>query len=364
MNIVIIATPFFSLPITGYGGIERTIPPLVMGLADRGHEVILFAPTGSEFPGVQVVSLLEPVERIAGPFEHLLKSVRHSSQAHAWLWDNNITVDVIHDQSEGSAVFAPHAVAPLVVTQNNGDNQGQYTLPYFPMVTPVAISQSELRLMEGRGITNAEQVYYDVEVAPLIRESQECVKQGYVAFIGRFHQDKRPDIAIRAAIQAGVQIKIAAPPQPAADQMAWFEQVMQPLLRHPMVEYAGLINEAQKAKFLGDALAVITPNTHWPEPFGLTAVETGASGTSVITFDLGATPEIIVPVNRPPAGLVLPYHNDEDGIRQMADAIQLIASGAGPTREDCWANARRFELGMVEGYEAVYHRAIERARLR
>jgi glycosyltransferase involved in cell wall biosynthesis len=364
MKISMIAPPFFSLPISGYGGIERVIPGLVEGLRDRGHEVTLFAPRGTEFQGVEVISFLEPVERISGPFEHLLKSSRHSSQAHAWLWSNNVSVDVIIDHSEGGAVFGPHAVAPLVVVQHNGDNQGRHTLPYFPMVTPVAVSLSELRFMEQRGVSNATHVYYDVDVASLMRESKACIKQDYVAFIGRFHQDKRPDVAIRAAIRAGVKIKIAAPPQPANDQLGWYEAEIQPLLRHPLVDYVGLVSEAEKARFLGEAFAVLTPNTGWPEPFGLTAVETGAGGTPVITFDLGATPEIIVPVNRPPAGLVLPYHNAEDGIRQMADAIQLIASGAGPTRENCWANARRFESGMVEGYEAVCLQAIERARLR
>jgi glycosyltransferase involved in cell wall biosynthesis len=364
MKIAMIAPPFFSLPITGYGGIERVIPRLVEGLRDRGHEVTLFAPRGTEFQGVQVVSFLDPVERISGPFEHLLKSSRHSSQAHAWLWSNNVSVDVIIDHSEGGAVFGPHAVAPLIVVQHNGDNQGRYTLPYFDMVTPVAVSLSELRFMEQRDVSNASHIYYDVDVVPLINASQDCVKGEYVVFIGRFHQDKRPDIAIRAAIQAGVPIKIAAERTPAADQMAWYKQVIEPLLEDRLVECVGLITEAQKAQFLGEALAVLTPNTGWPEPFGLTAVESNGCGTPVITVNLGATPEIILPNDRAPGGIVVERGDDDFVISQTAEAIRFLQGGGGPSREDCWQNASRFAEGMVEGYEAVCRNAIERARLR
>jgi glycosyltransferase involved in cell wall biosynthesis len=45
--------------------------------------------------------------------------------------------------------------------------------------------------------------------------------------------------------------------------------------RHRNVEFHGEVNEAQKAEFLGNALALLFP-IDWPEPFGLVMIESPA----------------------------------------------------------------------------------------
>jgi glycosyltransferase involved in cell wall biosynthesis len=64
------------------------------------------------------------------------------------------------------------------------------------------------------------------------------------------------------------------------------------LLDHPRIEFIGEIDEQQKGDFLGNALALLFP-IDWPEPFGLVMIEAMATGTPVIAWRHGSTPEVI-----------------------------------------------------------------------
>src|SRR6266511_3667819 len=47
MRIALVAPPWYAVPPAGYGGIEWVVALLADGLTDRGHDVTLFAPSGS-----------------------------------------------------------------------------------------------------------------------------------------------------------------------------------------------------------------------------------------------------------------------------------------------------------------------------
>src|SRR4029077_5584371 len=90
----------------------------------------------------------------------------------------------------------------------------------------------------------------------------------------------------------GRRLKIAAKVD-AADR-AYFEEEIEPLLDHPLIEFLGEIGDDRKSAFLGGADALLFP-IDWPEPFGLVMIEAMACGTPVVAYGCGSVPEVVEP---------------------------------------------------------------------
>jgi glycosyltransferase involved in cell wall biosynthesis len=176
--------------------------------------------------------------------------------------------------------------------------------------------------------------------------------QGYLAFLGRISPEKRPDRAIAIAKATGRTLRIAAKVD-AADR-TYFEEQIEPLLDHPLIEFIGEIGDDRKSEFLGGADALLFP-IDWPEPFGLVMIEAMACGTPVIAHACGSVPEVI-----------------EDGVTgfivhdlaEASDAVGRIG------RLDRARIRRRFEdrysaTAMAQRYVDIYRRMVapEAARL-
>ena len=73
----------------------------------------------------------------------------------------------------------------------------------------------------------------------------------------------------------------------------YWDGLIAPLIkRHEHIEFVGEIGDSEKARFLGEAQALLFP-IDWPEPFGLVMIEAMACGTPVIAWNCGSVPEII-----------------------------------------------------------------------
>jgi glycosyltransferase involved in cell wall biosynthesis len=172
----------------------------------------------------------------------------------------------------------------------------------------------------------------------------------YLAVLGRIAPEKGIDTAIRVARRAGIPIKIAArEPLPldgdpnARRDREYYEQVLQPLLREPGVDFVGEVGGTAKAQFLGEALALLFP-IRWPEPFGLVMIEALASGTPVVALRAGSVPEVI---EHGSTGLIATC---EDGLVDAVRRLDVI------DRASCRATAeRRFSAAaMADQYERLY----------
>jgi glycosyltransferase involved in cell wall biosynthesis len=114
------------------------------------------------------------------------------------------------------------------------------------------------------------------------------------------------------------------------------------------VEYVGEIGEAEKSKFLGDALALLFP-IDWPEPFGLVMIEAMATGTPVIAFNRGSVPEV---VEQGVTGFVV------NSVEEAAEATKLVSS-LDRARIRATFERRFSSDAMAIGYEEAYQAVLE-----
>jgi glycosyltransferase involved in cell wall biosynthesis len=168
---------------------------------------------------------------------------------------------------------------------------------------------------------------------------------GYLAFLGRISPEKRVDRAIEMAKQLNMPLKIAAKID-GADRI-YYENEVKPLLDTPNVEFVGEINEQQKAEFLGNAYAYLFP-IDWPEPFGLTMIESMACGTPTIAFRCGSVPEVIT--------------NGVSGfiVESMEDAVDAVKRAGSIDRAACRDEfVKRFSAPiMAKQYVKLYEMSI------
>ena len=124
-----------------------------------------------------------------------------------------------------------------------------------------------------------------------------------------------------------------------------------PLLGPPSVEFVGEINDCGKAKFLGEALALLFP-IDWPEPFGLVMIEAMACGTPFLGFRCGSVPEIID--DRVTGRIVASV---DEAIRLAPEVIRLNRRAVRRRFEERFSSRR-----MANDYLEVY-RSMGRAKL-
>jgi glycosyltransferase involved in cell wall biosynthesis len=285
MRIAQIAPLIESVPPRLYGGTERIVSFLAEELVRQGHEVTLFA-SGDSLTSAELVPCTEQAlrldPRVRDPLPYymvMLDEVRRRAPE----------FDVLHFHIDYLQFPLFRDLAPLTLTTQHGrldlpDLSVAYRVfSEFPLVS---ISDDQRRPCPDWNWVAT--VHHGLPPEPYPFSPQP--RGGYLAFLGRICPEKRPDHAIEIARRAGIPLKIAAKVD-RVDQ-AYFDEVIRPLLRDPLVEYVGEIGDRDKPAFLGDALGLLFP-IEWPEPFGLVMIEAMACGTPVMAYRRGAVPEVL-----------------------------------------------------------------------
>ncbi len=286
LRIAMVAPLCEATPPKLYGGTERVVSNLTDALVGLGHKVTLFASGDSTTNATLVAAREQAIRLDPAPLKsetaaHLVMLHEVARQAHKF--------DVLHFHIDLLHLPLFSDIATRTLTTLHGrldikDLSGAYARwPDYPLVS---ISYSQRKPLESANWI--ETVHHGLP--PRAYTFNETPRGGYLAFLGRISPEKRPDRAIALAKATGIPLKIAAKVDDA--DRAYFHKEIEPLLDHPLIDYIGEIDDRQKDKFLGDALALLFP-IDWPEPFGLVMIEAMACGTPVIAWNCGSVPEIV-----------------------------------------------------------------------
>jgi glycosyltransferase involved in cell wall biosynthesis len=286
MKIAQVAPLAESVPPKLYGGTERIVSFLTEELVERGHDVTLFA-SGDSLTNAELVApckralRLDPAVKEALPYYvMMLEDIRRRAAM----------FDVIHFHIDLLHFPIVRALPCRTVTTLHGRLDIPDLLPFyrmFPDIPLASISYNQRQPMPKVNWLGTVHHGLPKSLLPFNADGGG----GYLAFLGRISPEKRPDWAIQIAVASGCRLKIAAKIDEAGQ--AYWDEVVEPMVRrHPEVEFIGEINEQQKARFLGDAAAILFP-IDWAEPFGLVMIEALSCGTPVIAFRRGSVPEVI-----------------------------------------------------------------------
>jgi glycosyltransferase involved in cell wall biosynthesis len=344
LRIGMIAPPWFSIPPSGYGGIESMVAGLVDGLVARGHHVTL---VGAGAPGTLAQRYVAvyadpPSSRLGEPLPEVLQAAAAAEAL------EGAGVDVVHDHTLAGPLLARGRSVPTVVTAHGPvtGEPGDYLERLGTTIDVVAISHAQRELRPS--VNWLATVHNGIDVASYPIGNGDG---GYLLFLGRFHPDKGAHLAIKVARQMKRKLLLAGKLNEPAER-AYFDAAVAPQLdRH--IQYVGEADATTKRQLLAGASVLVFP-VQWEEPFGLVMVEAMACGTPVAALRRGSVPEVVA-------------HGETGAIVDDPDDLPLaIEAAQACDRARCRARAERcFDLSlMVAGYEAAFRTVVEGRQLR
>ena len=207
----------------------------------------------------------------------------------ARVWSMAEEFDVIHSHVDTLGLpFARWSPTPVVSTMHGRlDGSGHPALlEEFRDVPLVAISDSQRRWSpQANWVATVPHGldFTGVPFGPAVGHD--------LAFVGRIAPEKGVADAVALARATGHRLRMAAKVYDQAER-ALFDEVVAPAIADGVVEFVGEVGPAQRDELFASALATVMLGA-WPEPFGLVAIESMATGTPVIARRAGALPEII-----------------------------------------------------------------------
>ncbi|MDA8437213.1 MAG: glycosyltransferase family 4 protein [Actinomycetales bacterium] len=268
-----------SVPPRSYGPWEQVASTLAEGLVARGHDVTLFATADS------TTSARLHAEAPAGYEEESDVDAKVYEALHiAAAFERADEFDVISNQFDFLPLVFSRLVRTPVVTTIHGFSSERIVpvyRAYDDVAHYVSISDSD----RHPSLSYAATIHHGIE---LDRFTVGPGDGGYLLFLGRIHPDKGTATAIDVARRAGRPLVIAG----VVHDEDYFRREVQPHVDGSAVSYVGPVGPAERDRLLGGAAALLHL-IDFDEPFGLSVVESLATGTPVVATPRGSMPELL-----------------------------------------------------------------------
>ena len=134
---------------------------------------------------------------------------------------------------------------------------------------------------------DADVIYPPVEVKEIEKLTKGSKRENWFLYLGRVETYKGVELAIRAAVDAKVPLKIAG----IGDDLARMKSLVKELNAKGNVKFLGFVSDKERIQLLGKAKGLIFPVKN--EDFGIVPVEANAAGTPVIAYKQGGVVETI-----------------------------------------------------------------------
>jgi glycosyltransferase involved in cell wall biosynthesis len=361
MKIAIMAPLVTAIREPQLGGSQAFVSDLARGLVGRGHDVHVYAASGSEIPGVEVVDTGVDPGSLAGTLyrafgssggETAAASSASASAASeaafttAYKCMQATRYDVVHNHAfDAPAVrLATDLQAPVVHTVHLPPDQdvsealrqaGEGSRP------PAVAAVSAFQASAWGQVVRVDAILPPYPPARGIPWSETA--EGGALFAGRLSPEKGAAEAIDIARAAGVPIEVYGDVYDAG----YSREEIDPRRDWPGVTVHDAVPRASLWEAMARAAVVLCPS-RWDEPFGLAAAEAQACGTPVIAFRRGGLGEVIVDGT---TGFLVP----PDDVWAAAAAVSDVPGLSRPTCRE-HAEARLDLEVSLDAHERLYRR--------
>jgi glycosyltransferase involved in cell wall biosynthesis len=357
MRIAIMAPLVTAIREPQQGGSQAFVADLARGLAGRGHEVHVYAASGSQIPGVEVIDTGVDPESVASTLYRAFGSSAgepagagpaDAAFATAYSAVRAARYDVVHNHAFDAPAVRLAAALPGPVVHTLHLPPDQAVSAALRQVTQGSRAPAVAVVSGSQASAWGQVVPVDAVLPPYpatrVIAWSAAPGQGAL-FAGRLSPDKGAAEAIDIARAAGVPIDVYGDVYDADYSRVQID----PRRAWPGVAVHGGVPRDRLWAAMARAAVVLYP-ARWDEPFGLAAAEAQACGTPVVAFRRGGLAEIIVDGV---TGFLVPPDD-------LPAAAGAVSKAGGISRTACREHAEgQLDLELsLDAHERLYRRVI------
>lgn len=298
MKIALVAKPVHALPSlsTDY---HTWAPGVVIAseakaLSDAGHDLQVYAASGSKVPGRLIDLGFPPLidankhhEAAQNSIRNVFDQTLYIAKVIEHIKQNPVDIIHIHDYRDYPMFELAGLGDKLICTIHgaysyNFDNRIQPTVEFIKTMNLVALT-------EPKNLTS--DIVEPVAVIPNTVDSDRFSyidkPKDRVVYVGRFSSGKGADLLPEIARKLDVQIDVYG----GSPTEQFDKGLLERFKSEPNINYLGRLHHTEVEQAF-DAKALLFPSTE-PEGFPLVLLEAGSRGTPVVAFDLPGIEQMV-----------------------------------------------------------------------